>query len=98
MVGEGDRAPNDHMNIRILHTMSSGIPPILGLGTRMSDPYVYVPLGEATSKARREEVHEAEGSRQSAGITCAAEVERDRKLMRVYACYVCMSEDAHIHI
>ena len=30
------------VDIRILHTMLSGIPLILGLGTRMSDPYVYV--------------------------------------------------------
>ena len=36
------RAPKDHINIRILPTMVSGIPLVLGLGTRMSDPYVYV--------------------------------------------------------
>ena len=35
-------APKVHMNIRILQTLISGIPLILGLGTRMSDPYVYV--------------------------------------------------------
>ena len=34
------RGPKDHINIRILRTMISGI--ILGLLTRMSDPYVYV--------------------------------------------------------
>ena len=28
--------------IRILHAMVSGIPVMLGLGTRMSDPYVVV--------------------------------------------------------
>ena len=38
------RGPKDHINIRILQTMISGIPLILGLGTRMSDPYVYVVL------------------------------------------------------
>ena len=31
-----------YVNIRILQSMVSGIPLILGLGTRMSDPYVYV--------------------------------------------------------
>ena len=30
-----DRAPTDHLNIRILPTMVSGIPLILGLGTRI---------------------------------------------------------------
>ena len=39
-----DRGPKDYINIRILQTMISGIPLILGLGTRMSDPYVYVVL------------------------------------------------------
>ena len=35
--------PNkDHINKRILQTMISDILVILGLGTRMSDPYVYV--------------------------------------------------------
>ena len=38
----GFRAPKDYINIRILRTMVSGIPLILGLGTRMSDPCVYV--------------------------------------------------------
>ena len=32
--------PKDHKNIKVPQTMISGIPPILGLGTRMSDPYV----------------------------------------------------------
>ena len=36
------RAPKDHINIRILLTTVSGIPLVLGLGTRMSKPYVYV--------------------------------------------------------
>ena len=36
------RAPKDHINIRILQTMISGFPLKLGLGTRMSDPCVYV--------------------------------------------------------
>ena len=35
-------APQDHINIRILQTMISAIPLILGLETKMSDPYVYV--------------------------------------------------------
>ena len=35
-------APRDHINIRIPKTMVSGIILVLGLGTRMSDPYVYV--------------------------------------------------------
>ena len=38
------RGPKDHINIRILQTMISGIPLVLGLGTRMSDPYVYLVL------------------------------------------------------
>ena len=36
------RGPKDHINIRTLQTLISGIPLILGLGTRVSDPYVYV--------------------------------------------------------
>ena len=32
------RGPKDHTNIRIVQTMISGIPLMLGLGTRMSDP------------------------------------------------------------
>ena len=36
------RAPKDHIHIRILPTMVSGIPLIWGLGTRMSDPSVWV--------------------------------------------------------
>ena len=41
-MAEESRAPKDHINmrIRILPTMISGIPLILGLRTRM--PYVYV--------------------------------------------------------
>ena len=35
-------APNGHIKIRILPTMISSIPTMLGPGTRMSDPYVYV--------------------------------------------------------
>ena len=36
----------DHINIRILaEIMASGIPPDLGLGTRMWDPCVYVVWG-----------------------------------------------------
>ena len=31
--------PTDHLNIRILPTMVSGIPLLLVLGTRMRDPY-----------------------------------------------------------
>ena len=30
------------INIRILQVIVSGIPSVLGLGTRMQDPYVYV--------------------------------------------------------
>ena len=33
-----------YINIRILQNMISGSPLIWGLGTRMSDPYVYVVL------------------------------------------------------
>ena len=36
------RGPEDHINMRVLQTMISGIFFILGLRTRMSDPYVYV--------------------------------------------------------
>ena len=36
------RAPKEHTIIKILLAMVSGISFILGLGTRMSDPYVYV--------------------------------------------------------
>ena len=35
------RGPKDHINIRILQTMISGIPLMLGLGTRMSDAHVF---------------------------------------------------------
>ena len=38
-------AQKKHINIRILQTMISGIPLILGLGIGMSNPYVYVVLG-----------------------------------------------------
>ena len=31
--------PKDNINIRILQNMVAGIPLVLGLGTRMSDPY-----------------------------------------------------------
>ena len=36
------RGPRDHINRRILQTMISGILLVLGLGTRMSDPSVYI--------------------------------------------------------
>ena len=36
------RGPKDHISIRILQKMVSGMPLMLGLGARMSDPYVYV--------------------------------------------------------
>ena len=32
----------DHVNVRILQTMISGIPLMLSLPTKMSDPHVYV--------------------------------------------------------
>ena len=35
--------PTDHINIRSPQNMNHGIPLILGHGTRMSGPYVYVP-------------------------------------------------------
>ena len=37
----GVGSPEYHINIRILQTMISGITLLLGLGTRISDPYVY---------------------------------------------------------
>ena len=37
-----DRGPNDHINIRIVQTMISGIPFILCFRSRIQDPYVYV--------------------------------------------------------
>ena len=37
-----DRDSKGHINIRILPTMISGTPLILGLGTRMRDPYSYI--------------------------------------------------------
>ena len=36
------RAPKDHINMGTLHNMISGVPPSIGPGTRMSDPYVFV--------------------------------------------------------
>ena len=39
------RAPRDHRNMRILQAMVAGIPLILSLGTRISDPYGYVEFG-----------------------------------------------------
>ena len=38
------RGPKDHIDLGILQTMISGLPLMLGLGTRMSDPYVHVAL------------------------------------------------------
>ena len=38
------RAPKDHINMRITQNMISGIDPVYGLSTRISDPYVYVVL------------------------------------------------------
>ena len=38
------RGPTGHINIRILPTMVSGIPIILGLGTGMQDPCVFTLL------------------------------------------------------
>ena len=40
------RAPVDHMSIRIRPTMISGVPLILGPGTRMCDPCVCAVFGE----------------------------------------------------
>ena len=34
-----------YINIRILQTLASGLANVLGLRTRMSDPYVYVVVG-----------------------------------------------------
>ena len=39
-----DRTSKDHINIRILQHIMSGIPLILGLGTRVPDPYAYIVL------------------------------------------------------
>ena len=36
------RDPKNHINVKILQTMISGIRLVLGLGGRMSDPCVYV--------------------------------------------------------
>ena len=36
------RAPEDHVNKRILQTTISGISLVLGLGTRMMDPFMFV--------------------------------------------------------
>ena len=36
------KGPKDPINLRILQTAVSGIPPLFDLGTRMLDPYVYV--------------------------------------------------------
>ena len=45
------RAPEDHLGNRILQNRISGIPPKMGLGTRMSDPDVYVVVWAATHSA-----------------------------------------------
>ena len=56
-----DRAPEDHINIRILQTLLSGIPLILGLGTRMSAPYVdvvcWAPTGTGMITCRTNSQH-----------------------------------------
>ena len=39
------RGPNDHIDIRILQTMASGIPLVLGNRTRIQDPSVHVVSG-----------------------------------------------------
>ena len=36
------RAPRDHINTRLLRSTVSSIPLVLGLFTRIQDPYVYV--------------------------------------------------------
>ena len=41
-IGSCSRAPKDHIEIRILQTMISGIRLGWGLGSRLSDPFVYV--------------------------------------------------------
>ena len=48
LVPASNRAPTDLINIRILQIMISSIPLVLGLGTKMSDPYVYVFLVPAS--------------------------------------------------
>ena len=39
------RGPQDQIDTSILQIVTSGIPLILGLGTRMYDPYIYVVFG-----------------------------------------------------
>ena len=46
-VQHGFRGPEDRTNIRILQTMSAGIPLALGLGSRMLDPNFLDPLAES---------------------------------------------------
>ena len=43
------RASKDHINIRILLAMVSGIPLTFGLGTRKLQPYVYVVIWPPTT-------------------------------------------------
>ena len=38
----GDRGPRHYINIMILQSGSSGIPLLMGVRTRIQDPYVYL--------------------------------------------------------
>ena len=40
--GSGLFGPKEHLNTRLLQTIVSGIPLVLGLGARMWGPHVYV--------------------------------------------------------
>ena len=66
------RAPRDDINIKILQSMISGIPLIVGLRTRMRDSYVYavfeIPidaweddLGERFSRLKRATIRIPQG-------------------------------------
>ena len=47
------RGPKDHVTVGILETMVSGIPLVLGLGTRLADPCVDKVFGAPIGPRRR---------------------------------------------
>ena len=48
-----NRGSKDHMNIKILQTMFSGVPLVLDLRARMWEPYVYVVFGAPDHSSRQ---------------------------------------------
>ena len=54
-----NRGPKGRANIRILQTMANKIPVVLGLRTRLSDPFVYAVFWKSDNPAAGAEATEA---------------------------------------